>query len=147
MTRPAAWAYVDTSLLAQRYLAAPHAPAARRLLGKYRLVTSVLTHVELASALAQRAAAGQISASARDAALRRLNDDRRFWDSMAVTDEVLAMAGRVVLQTSVRTLDAIHLASALLRRDADSAPLTFLTRDARQARAARELGLAVIGVP
>ena len=47
--------------------------------------------------------------------------------------------------TLIRTLDAIHLASALLVRTRDPA-VRFATHDRDQATAARALGLRVIGV-
>ena len=143
----APWAYVDTSLLAARYIATPDAARFRRLLRSHRLVTSAITPAELSSVLAQRRAAGDLVESACDAILQRLADDRQYWDSIPVTEEVLSKAEAVIHRTGARTLDAVHLASALLRRDAGLLSLPFLTRDARQARAARELGLAVIGVP
>ncbi len=61
-----------------------------------------------------------------------------------LTAAVLRRAGQS-MPTVVKTLDAIHLASALLfaeRRDAD---LVFGTHDSRQATAARALGFRVLG--
>ncbi len=46
----------------------------------------------------------------------------------------------------VKTLDAIHLASALLLRERRAPSLTFATHDPQQARAARTLGFECIGV-
>ena len=51
-------------------------------------------------------------------------------------------AASIAEQTLCRSLDAIHLASA---RRAGRAT-TLLTFDVRQARAAREIGMSVIGV-
>jgi predicted nucleic acid-binding protein len=50
------------------------------------------------------------------------------------------------MATAVRTLDALHLASALIRRERSAEPVTFATHDARQAGAARALGFDCIGV-
>ena len=50
------------------------------------------------------------------------------------------------MATPVRTLDAIHLATALVMRERSDRPLTFATHDVRQADAARALGFAAIGV-
>ena len=52
------------------------------------------------------------------------------------------LAATIAEQTSVRTLDALHLGAA--RRL--GTPLTFLTFDVRQAQAARALGFTVVGV-
>jgi predicted nucleic acid-binding protein len=50
------------------------------------------------------------------------------------------------MATPVRTLDAIHIATALVMRERSDVPLTFATHDTRQADAARALGFAAIGV-
>lgn len=49
------------------------------------------------------------------------------------------------MATAVRTLDAIHLASALLLRERHADDLLFATHDGRQALAARALGFTCIG--
>jgi hypothetical protein len=56
--------------------------------------------------------------------------------------------GRAALpmSTPVKTLDALHLASALLWRERRDADLVFATHDPRQARAARALGFECVGV-
>jgi uncharacterized protein len=75
--------------------------------------------------------------------------------SAATIEEGLALVSltRTVLQraalpmaTPVRTLDAIHLATALMVRERSTDPLIFATHDAQQAAAARALGFAVAGV-
>lgn len=50
------------------------------------------------------------------------------------------------MATAVRTLDAIHLASALLFRERKGTAIVFATHDAQQATAARALGFACLGV-
>ena len=50
------------------------------------------------------------------------------------------------LATAVKTLDAIHLSSALLLRERRGIPLVFATHDPQQARGARALGFDCAGV-
>lgn len=50
------------------------------------------------------------------------------------------------MPTIVKTLDAIHLATAVILRDRRSIDLVFATHDLQQATAARALGFAVLGV-
>jgi predicted nucleic acid-binding protein len=50
------------------------------------------------------------------------------------------------MATAVRTLDALHIASALLFQERRGQTMTFATHDRAQATAARGLGFAVIGV-
>lgn len=50
------------------------------------------------------------------------------------------------MATAVKTLDAIHLASALLFQEARRASVLFATHDAQQTTAARALGFECTGV-
>lgn len=64
----------------------------------------------------------------------------------AVSPEVLARAADP-FPTSLGTLDAIHLSSALLWQQSEGRELeAFLTHDAELGRAARSMGLRVLGV-
>ena len=63
-----------------------------------------------------------------------------------LTGAVLRRAG-LPMPTSVKTLDAIHLASALLLAEQRSSGLVFGTCDRRQAMAARALGFDVAWAP
>jgi uncharacterized protein len=60
-------------------------------------------------------------------------------------EEVLPVAYRMVIDRRLRTLDALHLAVALIDATAlaDGDGVTVVTRDLEQARAARAAGLAV----
>jgi len=49
------------------------------------------------------------------------------------------------MATVVKTLDALHLASAMLLRERVGLELIFATHDPQQARAARALGFSCIG--
>jgi len=62
-----------------------------------------------------------------------------------LTRSVLARAAQP-MATAVRTLDAIHLASALLLRERHRDDLLFATHDRRQAISARALGFTCVGV-
>lgn len=66
--------------------------------------------------------------------LRRVMIDRRILERAAQP-----------MATSVRTLDAIHLATALLFQAERRKPLVFATHDQRQALAARALGFECLG--
>lgn len=63
-----------------------------------------------------------------------------------LTRPVLARASQP-LPTAVGTLDAIHLASALLWKERNGIDLVLATHDAALATAARASGLKVLGAP
>lgn len=62
-----------------------------------------------------------------------------------LTRVVLSRAS-LPMATAVKTLDALHLASAMLFQERRGVPLTFATHDVRQATAARALGFVCIGM-
>lgn len=69
----------------------------------------------------------------------------RTVDGIRVSRLVLGRAA-LPMATPVKTLDALHLASALLWRERRSPDLVFATHDPQQARAARALGFKCVGV-
>lgn len=64
---------------------------------------------------------------------------------IAINKRILGRAAQP-MATAVKTLDAIHLASALVLQEAHRAPVLFATHDPQQAIAARALGFACSGV-
>lgn len=145
---PAPWAYVDTSVLLKRYLQESGAAEARQILRRYRVVSSAIAPVETISALWRRRDAGDLADSDVQSILRRLEKDRSYWELVDPTAEVLDRAEHVIQRVGVRTLDAIHLASAVTVQAAIGRrrPVQFLTSDFRQREAAFGLGLRVIWV-
>lgn len=57
---------------------------------------------------------------------------------------VILRRAALPMATVVRTLDALHLASALVFQERRRVPLVFATHDGQQATAARALGFACI---
>lgn len=144
MTDPAL-AYFDTSALLKRYVRERGSARVQRLARQFRVLTSTLTSTEGVSALTRRHRAGDLSAVALADVLTQLREDRNLWRLVEVTTEVLATAETIIVQTNVRTLDAIHLASARLVNQilAGPRPLPFITADAVQRKAARDLQLSI----
>jgi predicted nucleic acid-binding protein len=136
-------AYFDTSALVKRYVVEKGSLHVRRLLRRYAVISSTMFHVEMASALRRRKEEGAVSSATLKRLADRVRSDAASWRLVAVVDEVLALARDRVLEHPLRSLDAIHLASAeLLRREGIALP--FVTADVRQGAAARAVGLDVI---
>jgi predicted nucleic acid-binding protein len=140
------WAYFDTSVLVKRYVREPGSVRAQALFRRYGFLSSAVVPVELLSALHRRRATGELSLPGFEVILARIKRDRAYWALIEVSSTVLDRAERVISQTGVRTLDAIHLASALHARAAAGAseiPIPFVTADVPQREAALRLGLDV----
>lgn len=105
-------------------------------------ITSALTLAEANRALIRGRATGRLNAEAERGAVRGLQTFGRRCQIVAISDEVLTRAGRLFPVEPVRTLDAIHIATAELL--GDPPPLiAFITRDKRVADNARALGYSV----
>ena len=140
------WAYFDTSVVAKQYLAERGSDQARELFGLHQLVSSLLMPLELASGFRRRLAAREVTSSEYETALRDIADDRTRWELVSLEDEVLRGAERLARRIVIRTLDAIHVASALHVREGTGIALAFVTADARQREAAETAGLRVVWV-
>ncbi|MGH7232961.1 MAG: type II toxin-antitoxin system VapC family toxin [Nitrospiraceae bacterium] len=143
---PASWAYFDTSVLVKRYVSEQGSIQARSLLRRHRLLSSAIAPVEALSALSRRQAAGELAERNFKAILTRMRLDRPFWELVEVSPLVLNQTEELILKTALRTLDAIHVASALAFQAASGIRTPFITGDHRQADAAEELGLDVVFV-
>lgn len=143
--------YADSSALVRAYFAdEPDHAELRSLLLEQRdpVVTSEITRLELASAVRAASAAGRISRASD--LLARIDGDLAEDGVISAIDMrpevIFRTAYRLVLEHRLRPLDAIHV--AVCAEDCPSIAgddeITFVTRDADQAKAARALGFAVL---
>jgi uncharacterized protein len=137
-----AWAYFDTSALVKRYVNEAGRREVLQLLRRHDIVTSAILPVEVRSALRRRSGEGTLDAVRVPEILRRLAADRPYWTLVAVGSDVLAAAEALVAAHPLRTLDAIHVASAQLFRSRLTTPeFMFVSADVRQTAAAAAIGL------
>jgi hypothetical protein len=112
-------------------------------MGTGLVATSVLMSTEVARTLCHLVATRQIEASAGNRSWDRYTTARGHWKLYAISDPVLERASQVFPREPVRTLDAIHLATAALIA-LEVTPPVVLSVD-RQIRAnVRALGLDVL---
>lgn len=145
MAEPARFAYFDTSALVKRYVREKGSLAVRRLLRSHCVVSSALLGLEIRSALHRRQREGALIGAALRRVERRVATDEAAWQQIAIGAEVLYEARGQVARFAVRTLDAIHLATALVAHR-EGLEMPFVTADRRQAVAARALRFEVIWI-
>lgn len=106
------------------------------------VITSDLTLIECDRVILRAAALGDLTEA--EAADRRahLMTASSHWHVLTIGSEVVERSRRPFPVEPIRTLDAIHLASALVARSA-VAGLEVLTLDDRIRKAAERLGLRV----
>ena len=110
-------------------------------------VSSAIAGVECGRAIDRHARAGGLGVETGRNAGIAIREILARIDLAAVDDVVLTRAAGS-FPILLRSLDAIHLATALMYRDAqpdDEPPIRFATHDIRLATAARALGFDVIG--
>jgi predicted nucleic acid-binding protein len=141
--------YLDTSALVKLYVAETGSAWLQSITipeTGHLLLTSRITLVEVASAIARRRREGYLSLPDYADALQALRYDALTrYSLIEVSTEVSALAMDLVDRHPLRAYDALQLASALLANQAlrltALSPLTFLSADNRLVSAARAEGL------
>jgi predicted nucleic acid-binding protein len=137
------WTYFDTSALVKRYVDETGRREVLQLLRRNECVTSAVLPVELRSGLRHRVAEGSLVAARLPAILTHVAADRAYWTLVEVGTDVLTAAEALVATHPIRTLDAIHVASAqLFAARVSTHALTFVSADKRQTETAIAVGLA-----
>jgi predicted nucleic acid-binding protein len=107
------------------------------------VVTSALTPVECARGVARARQLGRISRTEELAALRLLDGAVLSWNVLDLSDEVVAHARVAFPLEPVRTLDAVHLATARVFHQALGS-VGMLSFDDRLRANAQALGMSLI---
>jgi predicted nucleic acid-binding protein len=107
-----------------------------------RRVTSALTLAETGRAIVRARVSGRLTPEQERASVRALRRFERRCYVVAVTDAVLARVRRPFPIEPIRTLDAVHLATAELLGELPPL-MTIVTRDSRVRENAEALGYAV----
>jgi predicted nucleic acid-binding protein len=135
--------YAESSAVLAWLLDEMSGPEVRQLLiAAEAVVTSDLTLIECDRVLLRASALGELTEG--EAADRRayLTTAASQWHLLRMSPEIVDRARQPFPGEPIRTLDAIHLASALVARSA-VAGLELLSLDDRIRRAARRLGLRI----
>lgn len=132
--------YIESSALVAALL--EHDPGVLKAPVGSQHVTSALTFAEAGRAIIRARADGRLSPADEQAAIRALRRFERRCFIVDVDRAVLARVRRPFPLEPIRTLDAIHLATAELIGEAPQV-MTIVTRDVRVRDNARSLGYVV----
>jgi predicted nucleic acid-binding protein len=114
----------------------------KKIPGRTQQVTSALTLAEAGRAIIRARATGRLTGEQEQAAVRALRTFERRCFLLDVDRAVLDRVRRPFPIEPIRTLDAVHLATA--ERLGEASPLlTIVTRDDRVRRNAEALGYTV----
>lgn len=133
--------YAEGSAVLSWILGEPDGKAVRELLaGAERVIASTLTRVECARAISRGAASGRLSVRDELAAARMLDVASASWIQLELTGRVLDRARARFPREPIRTLDALHLASALVAQEAHG-DVMMLSLDQRIRENAEAMGI------
>lgn len=138
--------YLDSSALAKRYLPEVGSAWVARLCQQEPVAISLLAIPELASALARRTREGALTTQLRDTLFQAFIRDARSF--MVIAQQAATLLLTAPLPVRLRTLDALHVASARLAfahaRRRGVATGSFVTADRALLDAARWAGLPTL---
>ena len=135
--------FIDSSALAKRYVAERGTDrVVDRCRGAGEVVVSIICAPELISAFQRLRRENMLSSGQYRALKNDLAADLAEATIVQLTEAVLSRTIETLEQTAVRTLDAIHVASAL-----EVSCDLFLSADRRQCEAARKMGMRVEEIP
>lgn len=132
-------AFLDSSAFAKRFIDEPGSDVVADVCARAsELGLSVLCVPEVVSALNRRLRERSLTRGQYEQAKRRVLEDVRDAEIIQLTPSVIGAAVRVMEESPVRAMDALHVACALEWR-----AKLFVSSDAQQLRAARRAGLDV----
>jgi len=136
--------YAESSAVLAWLLEQEHGELVADTLGQAALIiASDLSLIECDRVLIRAVVLGELHESDADQRQARLTAVSTRWTLLALDEEIIERARRPFPSEPVRTLDAIHLASALTARKAVS-DLAMLSLDGRVRRAADSLGFVLV---
>jgi predicted nucleic acid-binding protein len=136
--------YAESSAVLGWLLDEHSAADVRRLLSAAEIiVASDLTLIECDRVVLRAAALGELTEAEAADRRARLTAAASHWQILRVAPEIVERARQPFPGEPIRTLDAIHLASALVARTA-IAGLALLSLDDRVRKAGKKLGLDII---
>jgi predicted nucleic acid-binding protein len=140
-------AYVDSSVWVKHYVESEKASdSASQLLGAYKVLVSVIIQIEMFSALARKLHLKEISAEDVKKICEAFRSDCQRGVVIEVCDDVIKEAQNLVFRNTIKTLDAIHMASSILLRKEVEVPFPLVTADNKLASVAKKESFEVIGV-
>jgi predicted nucleic acid-binding protein len=138
------FAYFDTSTYLKLYVSESGSASASTYAQKNRIVSSAILALECFSALSRKKKERELSAREFDTIRRQLKNDSSYMEIIKLTDEVIEKAEAIVLKSTARPLDAIHIASAIIFQNEIKIALPFFTSDRKQHEAALNEGLKAV---
>ncbi len=139
-------AYLDTSVIVKFYVSEPGADEAKSYVKRRveKVITSEIAYIETRLALARKRLLVSSGVLTRPPNVADFEKDWEGFTAIGVYPHIVRLAAQVGERLLLRTLDAIHLASAQTFKQESGLDLIFLSADKRLTAAAEAEGLRTI---
>lgn len=130
--------YLDASALVKRYVAENYTQEVRSLIRRARMVaTTELSRIEVVAAIMRAVRTGNLISQEASKAIEVLRSDWADTMSLKVSGAILTTGEHAVFTHPLKGYDAIHLASAIIWREALRTEITLACFDSQLRRAAK----------
>jgi len=144
MVKPA---YVDSSVLVKHYIRSEiESSHASRIIKSHQVYVSSIGRIEVLSAFSRKSQLGEATAEEIDNLKGCFLSDCDRVGIVELREEVISEAQKLVFRVRLKTLDSIHLASAIVLTGITDLAFPFVTADKQLADAAEKEGFKVIRV-
>ena len=140
-------AYADSSVLVKHYVGNEEgSELASQYIESSRIYTSSIARIEVLSALSRKYQFGEMSLDALSSIKNNFLKDCKKTGFVELENEIVEESQGLVFRVSIKTLDAIHLASAVILKRITDIQCPFLTSDKQLASAAEKEGFEVVRI-
>ena len=140
-------AYVDSSVLVKHYVENEKSSShASQLIHSHKVYVSSIAQIEVLSALSRKHQLGEVSQEESTTLKKTFLSDCKKMGVVELREEVISEAQDLVFRVSIKTLDSIHLASAIILKRIIETSYPFATSDKQLAVAAEKEGFEVIRI-
>lgn len=140
-------AYVDSSVLVKHYVENEKSSShASQLIHSHKVYVSSIAQIEVLSALSRKYQLGEVSQEESTTLKKTFLSDCKKMGIVELREEVISEAQDLVFRVSIKTLDSIHLASAIILKQIIETSYPFVTSDKQLAVAAEKEGFEVIRI-
>lgn len=136
--------FLDTSAIVPLCCFQDKSQELRRLRRKYEVVAWWVSVIKGQSALKRLLQGNQISQTAYNEAVKRLEIQSETWREIRPIEKVRELAKNLIETENLRTLDALQLASALVWCFEKPKGRIFVCCDEKLSEAARKIGFTVL---
>ena len=137
--------YLDASALVKRYIAEKSSEQVNAWIGEADLiVTSLITRVEVAAAIARARRMKIIASDESDAALHQFRSEWESFRRLSITENTVIRGDLLACEHDLRGYDATHLACALIWQESLGLPVTLATFDGQLVQAAKAVRIEIL---